>query len=381
MSILPKYAEVERLRAKAKKRIPRFAYEYLDGGCNSEVNLRRNTDEIRKVLLKPIYLERITTATTDTTLFGERYSAPFGVAPIGLQGMIWPGASEILAKAACKHNIPYILSTVGTDTIERIGELTEGKAWFQLYHPVDDSLRNDLLDRAWESGIRVLVLLADVPSFGFRSKEIRNGLSMPPAFSFSNIAQALASPSWAFGTAKEGLPTFKTLKKYMQGPMNLKHLGEFMNRTFDGRLDAEKLSSLRDRWKGRLVLKGVASVEDARKCIDLGLDGIIVSNHGGRQLDHGEAAIESLTTIADTFSEKITVMMDSGIRTGPDIASSLASGASFTFLGRTFMYGVAALGKRGGEHTIALLKKQLTQVMDQLQCQDVSELPARRLSK
>jgi L-lactate dehydrogenase (cytochrome) len=379
MSVDPKFAEIEWLRSRAKKRIPRFAFEYLDGGCNSEVNLKRNTEKIREVLLKPVYLNEVTSASLETNLFGESYSAPFGVAPIGLQGMIWPGASEILAKAAFEHRIPYILSTVGTASIERISEITEGKAWFQLYHPVDDALRDDLLQRAWDAGIKVLVLLADVPSFGYRSKEIRNGLSIPPRMTFSNFRQVLSRPAWANQTIRKGPPTFKTLEKYTEGSMNLKHLGAFMNRTFDGRLDVDKLKSLRDRWQGKLVLKGVASMEDAQKCVELGLDGLIVSNHGGRQLDHGEAAIESLPGIAENYRDKLTVMMDSGIRTGPDIASTLAAGADFTFLGRSFMYGVAALGEEGGDHTISLLKKQLTQVMDQLQCASVSELPSRRI--
>ena len=371
------YPDIELLRQRAKRRIPGFAFDYLEGGCNSEVNLRRNTNEIRDVLLKPYYLRSIKTASLKTELFGQTYDLPFGIAPIGLQGLMWPNASEILAKAAFNFNIPYILSTVGTASIEKIAELTEGKAWFQLYHPVEKSLRDDLINRAELAGLQVLVILADVPSFGYRSREIKNGLSIPPKMTLKNLYQIISHPVWAINTLKSGPPTFKTLTKYIPKGINLRHLGMFMDKTFDGRLDVNKLAEIRDLWKGKLVLKGVASEEDTEKCVKLGLDGVIVSNHGGRQLDHGESAIAALKPIASQYGKQIKVMMDSGIRTGPDIASTLASGADFTFLGRSFMYGVAALGNRGGDHTISLLKKQLQQVMEQLCCGDISELKSR----
>ena len=371
----PNYPDIDYLRRRAKKRIPGFAFDYLDGGCNSEVNLRRNTEEIREVQLKPYYLRGLENPTMKTTLFGKTYDAPFGIAPIGLQGLMWPGASEILAKAAFEHNIPYILSTVGTASIETIGEITEGNAWFQLYHPSEKELRNDLLKRAEAAGYPVLVILADVPSFGYRSKEIKNGLAIPPRMTLRNIAQIMSSPRWALETLIAGQPDFKTLKPYIPKGMSLRHLGLFMNKTFNGKLNEEKVKELRDLWKGKLVLKGVATEEDAEKAIQLGIDGIIVSNHGGRQLDAGESAIKPLQRIAAKYKDQITVMMDSGIRTGPDIASTLASGADFTFLGRSFMYGVAALGKQGGDHTIAILKRQLQQVMEQVCCERVEDLP------
>ncbi|GAB5552743.1 MAG: alpha-hydroxy acid oxidase [Saprospiraceae bacterium] len=374
-SINPNYPDIDYLRKRAKQRIPGFAFDYLDGGCNSEVNLRRNTEEIREVQLKPYYLRGLDNPSMKTTLFGKTYDAPFGIAPIGLQGLMWPRASEILAKAAFEHNIPYILSTVGTASIETIGEITEGNAWFQLYHPSEDDLRNDLLKRAAAAEYPVLVILADVPSFGYRSKEIKNGLAIPPRMTLRNIAQIMSSPRWALETLFAGQPDFKTLKPYIPKGMSLRHLGLFMNKTFNGRLNEDKIKQIRDRWKGKLVLKGVASDEDAEKAIELGLDGIIVSNHGGRQLDAGEAAIKPLQSIASQYKDRITVMMDSGIRTGPDIASTLASGADFTFLGRSFMYGVAALGNKGGDHTIAILKRQLQQVLEQLCCEKVEDLP------
>ncbi|MDP5122116.1 MAG: alpha-hydroxy-acid oxidizing protein, partial [Spirosomaceae bacterium] len=272
-------------------------------------------------------------------------------------------------------NIPFILSTVGTASIEKVAELTEGNAWFQLYHPKEEELRDKLLERCAEAGLDTLVILADVPSFGIRPKEIKNGLAIPPKLSARNMLQIIGSPRWAIETLLAGQPEFKTLLPYIPKGLSLKHLGQFMNRTFSGRMSEDRVKAIRDKWKGNLVLKGVASEEDTEAAIRMGVDGIIVSNHGGRQLNAGQSTIKPLQQISEKYKNKIKIMMDSGIRTGPDIASSLASGAEFTFLGRSFMYGVGALGKDGGNHTIELLKMELKQVMEQVCCERVSDLP------
>ncbi|MEO1053478.1 MAG: alpha-hydroxy acid oxidase [Bacteroidota bacterium] len=370
----PAFPSTEDLRSGAARRMPKFAFEYLIGGANEEVNLKKNTDDIHKVELEPEYLGAHTSSDISTTLFGQTYDAPFGVAPIGLQGLMWPNSPEILAKAAMKHNVPFILSTVSTSSIERIGELTEGKFWFQLYHPAEDKLRDDVLKRAAEAGCQVLVALADTPSFGIRYKDVRNGLAMPPSMSLRNILQIMSRPKWALQTLKYGQPNFATLLPYMPKNLNLKQLGQFMNQTFDGRLNEEKLTILRDKWKGKLVIKGIVNEKDAEKALKLGADGFIVSNHGGRQLDAGQSTIVPMTNLAKKYSDKMTVMIDSGIRSGPDIARCLASGAHFTFLGRAFMYGVGALGNTGGSHVMAMLKMQLTQIMEQLGCEKVEDL-------
>ncbi|MGK2863014.1 MAG: alpha-hydroxy acid oxidase [Chitinophagaceae bacterium] len=370
------YPSIDDLREKAQKKIPRFAFEYLDGGCNEDVNLYKNTAEIREVELKPLYLTKHRGSDMKTELFGHVYDAPFGIAPIGLQGLVWPNAPEILAKAAFEHNIPYILSTVSTSAIERISELTEGKAWFQLYHPAEDKLRDDIINRAKSAGCQVLVILCDVPAFGFRPRDIRNGLAMPPRMTFKNILQIMGRPDWALKTLVHGQPSFATMKRYMPKGLNMAKLGQYMNQTFSGRLNEEKIKPIREMWPGKLVLKGVASEEDTEMAIRLGVDGIIVSNHGGRQLDAGQSAIKPLISIARKYKSQIKIMMDSGIRSGPDISRVLASGAEFTFLGRTFMYGVSALGNKGGHHTISILKTQLQQVMEQICCERTSDFPA-----
>ena len=369
------YPSIEHLRDRARQRTPRFVFEYLEGGCFSEINLRRNTEEIREVQLKPWYLNDFAGASTTTELFGKTYAAPFGVAPIGLQGLIWPRATEILAKAAHQHNIPFILSTVATASIETVAELTEGNAWFQLYHPAETELRDKLLTRVEASGFPVLVILADTPTFAYRPREIRNGLSIPPKMSLRNITQMMMHPTWSFSQLLAGAPEFKTMKPYIPKGLTMKHLGLFMNKTFSGRLNTDKIKAIRDRWKGKLVVKGIVNADDAEKAIRLGADGIIVSNHGGRQLDAGQSTIKPLTSLAKEFGTRTTLMIDSGVRTGPDIACALASGARFAFMGRSFMYGVGALGASGGDHTITMLKRQLQQVMEQIACERVSDFP------
>lgn len=370
-----KYPSIEDLRQRTQQRIPRFAFEYLDGGCNEDVNLHKNTAELREVELKPFYLSDHAGANLRTELFGKTYDAPFGIAPVGLQGLMWPGAPEILAKAARAHNIPFVLSTVTTASIETIGKITDGQFWFQLYHPTENVLRDDLLDRAEAAGCEVLCVLSDVPSFGYRPRDIRNGLAMPPKMTLSNIMQILGKPEWALRTLLHGQPEFANLKKYMPKNLNMGALGQYMNQSFSGRVNEAKIAPIRARWKGKLVLKGVASEEDVAMARRLGFDGIIVSNHGGRQLDAGQSSIKSLTPIVKNHAGHTKIMLDSGIRSGVDVARALASGAEFAFLGRSFMYGVAAMGEAGGDHVCAMLKRQLQQVMEQVCCERVGDLP------
>ncbi len=374
-NLINRYPSIYDLKKRASERTPAFAFEYLDGGCNEDVSLHRNTKEIRDVQLEPRYLRNYGESNPKTTLFGQSYDAPFGIAPVGLQGLMWPNSPEILAKASLRHNIPFILSTVTTMDIERASELTEGKAWFQLYNPVEETIRTDIIKRAAAAQCPVLVLLSDVPTFGYRPRDFKNHLALPPKMTLRNILQVFGKPNWALQTLKYGIPSFNTLKPYTPDGLNLRQLGAFMDRTFSGKLNAEKIKPIRDQWKGKLVLKGVASERDTEDAIAIGFDGIIVSNHGGRQLDASASTIKVVQNLQAKYADKIEIMMDSGLRSGPDIARAMASGAKFTFLGRAFMYGVAALGNKGADHTIDILKTQFKQVMDQLCCEKVSDLP------
>ncbi len=371
----PNYPSIDDLRNKAIKKIPRFAFEYLDGGCNEDVNLLKNTAEIREIELVPHYLSSKGVSNIKTELFGHMYDAPFGISPIGLQGLMWPGATKILAKASLAHNIPFILSTMATSSIEEVSAITEGRAWYQLYHPKERSMTNSLLDRAHHAGVPVLVLLCDVPTFAFRPRDIRNGLALPPKMTLRNIMQIIGRPHWAINTLLEGKPQFANLIQYMPKGLDMGRLGAYMNQTFSGQMNEEKIKPIRDFWKGKIIMKGVASASDMDLCIKLGLDAVMLSNHGGRQLDAGQSTIATLKELAPKYKDKIKIMIDSGIRSGPDVARTMAYGADFTFLGRSFMYGVAALGKKGGDHTIGMLKIQIQQVLEQIGCERITNLP------
>ena len=369
------YPSIDLLAQRAKQRLPGFAYDYLAGGCMAEVNLHKNTSDIRAVELRPAYLRDYKGASLKTTLFGREYAYPFGIAPVGLQSLMWPKSCEILARTAHRHNVPFVLSTVTTASIEKVAEITEGDFWFQLYHPAEDSLRDKLLERAAAAGCKTLVLLADTPTFGYRPKEIRNGLSVPPKMSLRNVFQMCTRPEWSFSQLFAGIPQFATLKPYIPPGLSMKHLGLFMNKTFSGRLTAARIRTIRNQWKGNLVVKGMVNPEDAELAISLGADGIIVSNHGGRQLDQGQSTIKATALMAQQFKGRTKIMMDSGIRSGSDIAVALASGAEFTFIGRASMYGVCAMGAKGGDQVVEILQKELQQVMEQLGCEVLENLP------
>ena len=369
------FPDVADLQRQAKKRIPKFAFDYLEGGCMEEIGVQRNRADIEAVQLRSELLKPFSGSDLSVELFGHKYSAPFGIAPIGLQGLMWPKSPEILAKAAAEKNIPYILSTVSSSSLERISEVSEGKAWFQLYNPTDDVIRKDLLSRITAAQYQVLVVTVDVPTFGFRPRDIRNGLAMPPKMTLTNILQMLSCPQWLLATALAGAPEMETLKPYMPKGMPTDQLAAFMNKTVMGRVDVDGLKPIRDLWKGPLVVKGLINELDVEAAIALGADAVIISNHGGRQLDAGESPVEPLQRISKKYGDKIKIFMDSGLRSGTNIACALALGADFTFLGRPLVYGVGALGNKGGVHTINSLTLQLTQIMNQLGCNNVADLP------
>jgi L-lactate dehydrogenase (cytochrome) len=368
------FPDVADLKRHAKKRIPKFAFDYLEGGCMEEIGVQRNRVDIEAVQLRSELLKPFDGSDLSVELFGHKYAAPFGIAPVGLQGLMWPKSPEILAKAAAEKNIPYILSTVSSSSLERISEVSEGKAWFQLYNPTDEDIRQDLLKRITAAQYKVLVVTVDVPTFGFRPRDIRNGLSMPPKMTLTNILQMLSCPQWLMETALAGKPEMETLKPYMPKNMPTDQLAQFMNKTVMGRVDIDGLKPIRDLWQGPLVIKGLINEFDVEAAITLGADAVVISNHGARQLDAGESPVEPLQRISQKYGNKIKIFMDSGLRSGTNIAGALASGADFTFLGRPFVYGVGALGNKGGIHTINSLTLQLTQIMNQLGCNCVADL-------
>ena len=369
-----RYPCITDLEKKAKSRMPAFAYDYLTEGCMSDECVNRNKKSLAQVQLRGNVLEPFEGVNMETNIFGHTYSAPFGVAPVGLQGLMWPKTPEYLARAAFEKNIPFVLSTVSSASLENIAHISEGKAWFQLYNPSSREVQEDLIARVQSAGYPVLVVTVDVSTFGYRPRDIRNGLAMPPEMSVRNVFQMLSRPQWLIKTALAGKPEMKVLKRYMMHSDKNEQLMEFMNRAVMGPVDHENLKSIRDLWQGPLVIKGILTEEDVKLAVSLGADAVVVSNHGGRQLDAAESPIEPLQRLSKKYDKSIMFFMDSGIQNGVNIASALAAGARLAFMGRAFAFGVSALGERGAYHTINLFYQQLEQVMNQLRCDSAEKM-------
>jgi L-lactate dehydrogenase (cytochrome) len=370
---MEQYPSISDLKKKAKKSIPFVAWEYLDSGTGEELALKRNRQDFQKITLAPRLVKGAFTPDTSTELFGKKYAAPFGVAPVGLSGLMWPKAEQYLAEMSVHYNIPYSLSTVATMTPEVIGRITQKSGFFQLYPPRGSQMRNDLLTRAWDSGFRTLLVTADVPMQARRERSNKAGLRMPPRINLRFIGQALKNPTWTLCTLKNGLPRLRTMEKYANAK-DLAKLSEFMGSAIEGSFSWDYLKEIRDFWKGNLLLKGILHPEDATKALTIGLDGICISNHGARQFDGTPSSIQALKDIMQVLKHKTTIILDSGVRTGLDIAKSLILGADFVLLGRAYFYGLAALGKGGAYLVTEILKDDLKVNMAQLGAKNLSEL-------
>ena len=317
------------------------------------------------VTLLPQFFKGQQTQYVETVLFGRTYQAPFGVAPVGLTGLMWPNAEKILAQTAVHYQFPFCLSTVATQTPETIGPLVGDMGWFQLYPPRKEEIRADLLKRARDNGFHTLVVTADVPAPSRRERASRAGLRMPPRITPAFVWQALTHPAWTAATLRNGLPRLQIVEKYA-GAGSIGETSAFVGRNFGGTLSWEYLQAVREAWDGPLIVKGLLHPADAERAIAIGVDGIGVSNHGGRQFDGAPAAIEALPRMVNVVNGRVKVLFDSGIRTGLDVIRALALGADFVLLGRAFMYGVAAFGEAGGVHVAEILLAELKANMAQL---------------
>ena len=369
MSDMLKYPRLTDLEKKAKRRIPPFMFAYLDAGTGRDFAKDANEAAYREISLTPQFLRGRVAADTSTTLLGKVYGAPFGVAPIGLSSTIWPGAEQILARAAKAHNFPYALSTVAGDSIERVSKVGGDITWFQLYPPADRDMCLDMMRRARECGVDTLVVTADVPA---PSRRERMRLSGGPVGSRGKsmytprvIMQSMSRPEWALRLLANGGPRFRNIEPYSDrfGGMAVT---EFIGSQLNGGLDWDYLDIIRDRWPGKLLLKGILHGQDAERAARAGVDGLVISNHGGRQLDAAPHPLHQLPHIRAVVGNKMPLIVDSGIRSGLDVAKAIASGADFVLIGRSFLYAVAALGKRGGEHAATVLTEELQDVMRQL---------------
>ena len=267
------------------------------------------------------------------------------------------------------------MSSLGSESLETIAEITDGKAWYQLYVPSDTTVLEDILCRLETSGYKNLMVTVDMPTFAFRPNDIKNCVTMPPKKTLNNIYHAALKPKWSAKTISKGIPTYKNLDRYIDSRTNNNRIDNFINTMCMGSTDYSALQKLRDRWKGNLIIKGVLSEEDIRQSVSLGIDGIVVSNHGGRQCDRSLSTANVMqSSFIDEYRKSKSIMCDSGLQDGQDVASALSLGAEFTFLGRYFTYAVCALGEQGADHAVDVLEMQLSQVMEQLFCGSVDDL-------
>ena len=371
------YPAIADLRTRARRRVPRSIWAFLEGGTGDDQCVQRNLESLAHITLLPRLLKGKFEPVIETTVFGQSYNAPFGVAPVGLSGAIWPQAECLLAKTAAKYRIPYTLSTLAGETPETVGPLAGDMGWFQLYPPRDLKIREDLLHRVKDSGFRVMVVTADVPMPSRRESMTRAGLKMPPIISPAFVLQAALCPAWTVATLQAGLPRLKTMEKYAN-TTQLSDLLPFVARNIGGSLSWDYLKEVRDLWEGPLVVKGLLHPADAARAIALGVDGIQVSNHGGRQFNGSPAAIDVLPAIVEVVKGRAEVLFDSGIRSGLDILRALAVGADFVLLGRAFQYGVAALGQAGSDLVMEILIADLKNNMSQTGCASLQEIRGMR---
>ncbi|WP_422107943.1 alpha-hydroxy acid oxidase [Winogradskyella sp.] len=371
------FPAIEDLAKKAKQRIPNVAWEYLESGTGDEALLERNRLAFRDIQFTPQFCKGHLEATINTTLFDKHYPCPIGIAPVGLTGLIWPEAELILAKAAKQLQIPFCLSTVATETPERVGPFVGQQGWFQLYPPKSLELAFALLDRAKQSGFHTLVVTADVPMASRRERTKRAGMRMPPRLTAGLIWDGIKHPFWTYHTLRRGLPRLRTVQDYTE-QTDFKFVSGFVGNRLGGTLDWDYCKALKTYWDGPVLLKGILHPKDAEKAIEIGLDGIWISNHGGRQFNGAPASIEALSDVVHQVDKRVPIVFDSGVRTGLDVMRALYLGADFVMLGRPFLYGVAALGQYGPNHVIHILSDDLKNNMVQLGVSTIEELKALR---
>ena len=375
-----KFPSIASMERATKRRIPKFAFDYLQGGIGAEACLTGNRRALDNVQLAPRYLptEPIQ-PVLEMNLFDREFPMPFAASPIGLSGLMWPRAAEHIARAATRHGLPLGLSSFATSSIEEIGTIAGDLLWFQLYCTEKSEIENDLIDRAESAGCEVLVVTVDIPTVTRREKDIANGLSVPPKFDLATLSQVALRPTWAFATLRAGIPRFKTLLPYIPGGSTLDASAIFLRDMVEGHVTVQKLERIRDRWRGRLIVKGILTAEEALLCQDLGADAIVISNHGGRQLDAAPPIPHILPNIRAAVGPNFPLIADGGVRSGLDIARLIACGANFVLAGRAFVYAVAAAGETGVDHAIFLLREELKQTLSQIGCQGLEDLTAHRI--
>lgn len=375
----PSVADLEKV---ARRRLPKFLAQYLRYGMGKGDAVKRNRKDLDAIRLCPRYVTDPGLVSTETEILGCSYSMPYGVAPVGVGGLVWPRAPEALAAAAKTHRMPFVAGTFTFASLETIHSIAGDFAWFQLYTLNQTEFQEDILRRALAAGYSNLVVTVDVPARTRRDHDIRNGFSMPPRiFDLGQLWHMLRAPAWTWAFAikalRSGFPEFENLKPYCPTHLSKREALGFQSEMISGSMTPQAFKVLRDRWPKQLVVKGILDPRDAACYRDLGADAIVVSNHGGRQLEAAPSAVSALPAIRREVGEDFPLMADGGVRTGQDICRMIAAGADFVLLGRAFYLATAAIGLDGADYVTALLKDELYCTMAQLGCCDVHELRGR----
>ncbi len=365
---------VDDLRRLAKRRLPRMVFDFVEGGVEDEHCLEANESSFSRHRIVPRYMVDVSRRDQSSTLFGHSYASPFGIAPTGLAALFRADCDLILAKAAATANIPFIMSGASTASIEAAAQVAPAHAWYQLYAARDRKISEDMIRRARDAGLSALVVTVDVPVSSKRERNVRNGFELPLKLRWSKSLEALMHPLWIAGYLRRGLPRFDNWAQYTEPGASAKKIAGFVARQIPCSVTWRDLENFRRLWPRHLVVKGIMHPEDAVRAAQIGIDGIMVSNHGGRQLDQAPAPLEVLPAIRAAVGDKVAVMLDSGVRRGADILTALCLGARFVFVGRATLYGAAAAGLPGAAKAIEILRKEIDLVMGQIGCPSLDRL-------
>lgn len=373
---LQRAVTIKDLATLARQRIPGFAFDYLDSGAGDDAGVQRNARAFEQVLLKPRYLRGLNAqkVNTATELFGQTYAWPFGIAPTGMNQLIWPSADHDLGLLAEQTAIPIVNSTLATLSVDKLAALAPSHTWFQLYSRNERALNRELLRKAWEAGVKVLVVTADLPSSPNRNRDARNGFGVTTfRMTPRTVAAALRRPLWLWHWLRQGRLSFENLSHLVGTGSGNPVLAALARQTKQD-LSWSDLDDLRQDWPGHLVVKGIVDANDARACVEQGADGVWVSNHGGRQLESAPAALDCLVAVADEVGQCTKVLFDSGVRSGEDVVKALALGADFVFSGRSFLYGCGAAGASGAQKVRDLYTRDIARTLAQIGCPSVAVL-------
>jgi len=360
---LEKAVNIEDLRQLARRRLPRAIFDFFDGGAEDEVTLRGNRAAFERVRLLPKVLVNVAQVDTKVSLFGTEAALPLAIGPTGGIAAGRPGADLMLARSAKAFGIPYTLATPAGASIERLAEEAGGRRWFQLYVVRDREFREKLVSRAHAAGYEALLVTVDLPVSGKRERDPRNGFVTPYRPNWRNSHDVLRKPAWLMDLLRHGLPRMENFEGYKFSSTKMTDIATAVGREMDAAFDWDDLKRLRERWPGRLLLKGVERPDDAERAAALGCDGVIVSNHGGRQLDGAAPTLEALPAVARAVGSRMTVLLDGGVRRGVDILKARALGAQAVLVGRATLFGVMAGGEPGAQRALQILSGELERAM------------------